>query len=255
MSGQPEDDNPNNETSLEFEKRKWSEEKSIRNAELDLNRYAQSRLDQDFDFRQSEAAKSRRWNPLIVAVVGGVLTGLAGIYVAFNTSRSQFQVEHAREQAELIASALKLDRDKQIEMLTNAMIAGQLPRSSALGAYIAYLKETPPTAPSPQAAASLATDSASFSSHTYCYQEEDTRRSEDQRFLVSCNPEEYRCNQVRGSEGRANINHTQCVAVPVDQAKRLVQPGGFLGSSYAFSQHQFPEPFPQLLQQPASVPR
>ena len=122
MSGHPEDDNLNKESSLEFEKRKWREEKFFRNEELDLNRRAQSRLDQDFDFRQSEATKSRRWNPLIVAVVGSVLTGLAGIYVAFDTSRSQFQVEHAREQAQLIASALKLDRDKQIEMLTNGMI-------------------------------------------------------------------------------------------------------------------------------------
>jgi hypothetical protein len=254
MSGHPEDDNPNKETSLEFEQRKWREEKSIRNEELDLNRRAQSRLDQDFDFRQSEAAKSRRWNPLIVVVVGGVLTGLAGIYVAFNTSRSQFQVEQAREQAQLIASALKLDRDKQIEMLTNAMIAGQLPRSSALEAYIAYLKETPPTAPS-RLVDALDLNSNSRSSHTYCYQEENTRRSEDQRFLVSCNPDENRCNQVRGPEGRANINHSDCVPVPADQAKRWVQPGGFLGSSYAFSQHQFPEPFPPPPKQTAPVQR
>jgi hypothetical protein len=232
-TGQPQRE----ESSLEFDKRKWEEEKQFKKDDLALKKDDLALKADDLTFRKVEARRSHFWNPLVIAIIGGILTAMTSIYVAWDNSN----IERRRESAEAVRDALKLDRTQQADRLEAGIQTDLIQPTEALRKYIEQQKEEPPSVAAPSTATSPPAQS-----NMYCYQQRNTQKRPDQMYLVLCTRDERLCTLVRGADKPPELTHTDCVSVPAGEARRFVRPGGFLDSLYAFSDKPFPQPpFPR----------
>lgn len=80
----------------------------------------------------------------------------------------------------------------------------------------------------------------------YCYQEQDTSKRPEQRYIALCHWTKAQCDTTRGPNTRAGITQTPCVAVDIGKVSWSYATGGTGGAWYQYSATEFKPPFPQL---------
>jgi type II secretory pathway pseudopilin PulG len=154
---------------LNFEREKWEASQ-----EADERDYKLRKRDQDF--KEAEAKRSRLINPLVIAIVGGVLAAIANNYSTRTTSSNQQDIERnklsqerqlsiQKSEEERIHDALKLANCEQVkERLTainNVGLISDVNRKATVAQYLKTLTCTPsppPQKPEPSPPFELSSD-------------------------------------------------------------------------------------------------
>ena len=122
--------------SKSFEYKKWSEEKGLREREIDL--------------KKRELDKSVWSNPLLLALCGAMVAAIANIYVAADNARQQRELETFKaEQARILEAIRTGSPDKAAENLQFMLDTGLIlnPTTAAL-LKVALSKRLPGKGPS-----------------------------------------------------------------------------------------------------------
>ena len=102
--------------SSSFEKKKWADEKHLRERELDI--------------KQREVDKSVGSNPLFLAMCAAIVTAVASIYVASDNSKRQHELELTKaEQARILEAIRTGNPDKAAQNLQFMLDAGLITTS------------------------------------------------------------------------------------------------------------------------------
>jgi hypothetical protein len=141
---------------INFEREKWEASQSTDRRDYELRR-------RDQDFKEAEAKRSRLTNPLVIAIVGGVLAAIANNYSTRITASNQQDIERnklsqerqlsiQKTEEERIHEALKLANCEQVKERLNALnnlgLIGDINRRATVTRHLETLSCTP--SPSPQ---------------------------------------------------------------------------------------------------------
>ena len=95
---------------LEFEREKWRAEIDLRNREVALKDREQSHRGDEIALKRQEAQLSRWTNPLVLAIIGASVAGLANMGLTWLNSRYQIEQDQSRATQTL---ALEKEKAKQ----------------------------------------------------------------------------------------------------------------------------------------------
>ena len=80
----------------------------------------------------------------------------------------------------------------------------------------------------------------------FCYQEINTARKPEERYIVLCHWAKEQCEKTRGPNTSAGVTQSACVPVDVAEAKWKYTPGGTGGAWYQYSATAVGAPFPAV---------
>ncbi|WP_213956690.1 MULTISPECIES: hypothetical protein [unclassified Variovorax] len=144
-------------SALAFDREKWEASRETEKRDYSLREREQ-------DFKEAEAKRSRLTNPLVIAVVGGLLTAIANIYSTRTTSANQQDIERnklsqerqlasQKAEEERILDAMKLAGCDQIKDRLTALIhvglISDLNRRASVAQYVSTLSCANPIPPQP----------------------------------------------------------------------------------------------------------
>ena len=113
-------------------------ERQMREAEVDLRRQ-EVKIKADEQRRLAdEAARSRWWNPLFIAIVGATIAAVGNIGVSWWNAKASQETEALKAESARILEAIKVDPDKAKENLRFLLAAGLIsnPLSDNIKKYI-----------------------------------------------------------------------------------------------------------------------
>jgi hypothetical protein len=101
----------------DLERQKWADECNFRDRELQLRAREQNRLNDELIFKREEAARSRWFNPLLIAVVAAFLAALGNAAVSLMSGWTAQDIQRDNNRAQLDLEDFKAESGRLLEVI------------------------------------------------------------------------------------------------------------------------------------------
>jgi hypothetical protein len=92
---------------LAFEKEKWEAAEAIRPKEWEFR-------ERELQVKEEDAKRTRRWNPLVVAIIGATVTGIGAVGANWINGRQNYQLEVFKAESARIFEAIKTNNSPDL---------------------------------------------------------------------------------------------------------------------------------------------
>ena len=92
---------------LAFEKLKWEAVEAIRPKEWEFR-------ERELQVKEEDAKRTRRWNPLVIAIIGATLTGIGAVGANWLNAKQNYQLEKFKAEAARILEVIKTNNNPDL---------------------------------------------------------------------------------------------------------------------------------------------
>jgi hypothetical protein len=134
----------------DFERKKWQTEVELRRQELNIKEREEKRLAAELNIKEREenrlaieAARSRWWNPLFIAIVGASIAAIGSIGVSWWNGRSAEKTEAIKAESARIIEMIRVGEMQLVRRNLHFLVESELVTGSTRENLKNYLARTP----------------------------------------------------------------------------------------------------------------